>query len=151
MKIIAKQTNIRTSPRKLRLVVEAIKALKPTEALVQLKFTPKFAAEPVAKVIKQAMANATNNHQISVDQLKISEILVDAGPTIKRWRAVSRGRAHSIFKRTSQIQVILESVAPKVVAASAPVVAKNEKVAKPEAKPKKTTAKKPTKITKTKK
>lgn len=115
MKIIAEQKNIRMSARKVRLVTDVVKNMAPQQAVTTLDFTPKRAAKPVAKVIKQAIANATNNFKANPTQLRISEILVDEGPTFKRWRAVSRGRAHSILKRTSHVKVILEILAAKPV------------------------------------
>lgn len=109
--MIAKATQkyIRISPRKVRLAVNAIRDLKPNEALQQLEFMRKKAALPIAKTIKQAIANATKNADAKEGDLHFSNIQVGEGPTFKRWQAVSRGRAHSILKRTSHITVILES------------------------------------------
>ena len=63
------------------------------------------------KVLRQAVANAVSNHQLTVDQLEIDSILVKTGPTYKRWQPVSRGRAHKILKRTSHVEVILKTKA----------------------------------------
>ncbi len=104
----AKQTNIRISPRKLRLVADSIRQLSPQEALVHLRFLNKSGATPLAKVIRSALANAKTNHGLKPDQLRFKTIMIGKGPTYKRWRAVSRGSAHSIFKRTSHIYVELE-------------------------------------------
>ncbi len=93
----------------MRLVATAVKNLVPEEALDKLKFLNKRAAQPLAKVIKQALANATNNFKLKKESLKFKSIQIRKGSTYKRWRSVSRGRAHSIFKRTSHIRVILES------------------------------------------
>jgi large subunit ribosomal protein L22 len=109
MQITAKQKYIRISPRKLRLVVKAIRELEPQEALDQLSFIRKAAAYEVAKTIKQALANAVNNANIEKNSLKFKSIQIKEGATYKRWRPVSRGRAHPILKRTSHIQVVLES------------------------------------------
>lgn len=109
MIIKAQQKYIRMSPRKVRLVAKAVDSLEPKEALVQLSHMRKVAADEVAKVIKQAMANATKNLGLKEEYLRFQSIQVDEGATFKRWRAVSRGRAHSIYKRTSHITVYLES------------------------------------------
>ncbi len=104
----AKQTNIRISPRKLRLVADSIRELTPLEALVYLRFLNKSAAQPLAKVIKSALANAKTNHGLDPKNLRFKTVMIGKGPTYKRWRAVSRGSAHSIFKRTSHIFIELE-------------------------------------------
>lgn len=102
------QKNIRTSPRKLRLIADAIRLLDPTDALIHLKLLNKRAATPLAKTIEQAIANAKQSAGSDASTLKFKHIDIGKGPTYKRWRAVSRGAAHSIFKRTSNIRVILE-------------------------------------------
>jgi large subunit ribosomal protein L22 len=102
------QKYIRTSPRKLRLVADAVRKLTPAKALVYLKFIEKSAAEPLYKAIKTAVANAKTNFGISSDKLVFQTIDVQEGATIKRWRAVSRGQAHKIMKRTSHISVVLK-------------------------------------------
>lgn len=99
---------IRISPRKVRLVVDSIKDLNPKEALDHLKFINKRAVKPLSKLIQSAMANAKNNHGLKENSLRFKEIQVGKGPTFKRWRAVSRGRARQIMKRTSRIKVLLE-------------------------------------------
>jgi large subunit ribosomal protein L22 len=102
------QKYIRTSPRKLRLVADAVRKLSPTEALRQLKFIGKRAAEPVYHAIKQAVSNAKNNQGLKEDQLRFKTLEINEGATYKRFRAVSRGMAHSIMKRSSHIRVVLE-------------------------------------------
>lgn len=114
MEVTACAQHIRISPRKLRQVVDAIKSLKPTEALVFLKALNKRASQPLAKVIKSALANGKENYQLKEEDLIFSKILVEEGPTLKRWQPVSRGRAHQINKRTSHIKVILKSKNQKV-------------------------------------
>lgn len=104
----AQQKYIRISPRKVRLIVNLIRDLSPSEALEQLKFTRKAAALPIAKTIKQAIANATKNANAVESNLKFNSIQIGEGTTLKRWQAVSRGRAHPILKRTSHITVLLE-------------------------------------------
>lgn len=108
MEVKAEAKYIRMSSRKVRLVVDAIRGLNPQKALEYLKFVNKRAAGPLSKVIKSAIANAKNNFGLKPEDLRFKEIQVGEGPTLKRWRAVSRGRAHQIMKRTSHIKVILE-------------------------------------------
>lgn len=107
MEIIAQASSIRTSPRKIRLVADAVRSLSLDQALVMLKAIRKRAGEPLFKVLKQAQANAVNNFKLAKDKLKIKTIEINTGPTYKRGRAVSKGRGHSIKKRTSHIKVVL--------------------------------------------
>ena len=102
------QKYIRTSPRKLRLVADAVRKLSPEQALLHLKFTGKAAADPMYKAIKQAIANAKDQAGLAVNQLAFKTIDVQEGPTYKRFQAVSRGMAHSIMKRTSHIKIELK-------------------------------------------
>ena len=104
------QKYIRTSPRKLRLVADAVRALSPEQALIHLKFTPKSAAIPLYKAIKQAVSNAKDQAGLAVEKLAFKTIDVMAGPTYKRFQPVSRGMAHSVRKRTSHIRVELKEV-----------------------------------------
>jgi len=108
--ITAEQKYIRISPRKIRLIANAITKLPPLEAIDRLNFLNKRGAKTLAKTIKQAMANAVNNLKIKQENLKFAKIEVLKGATNKRWRPVSKGRAHSIFKRTSHIKIILEVI-----------------------------------------
>ncbi len=109
MIIKAEQKYVRTSPRKLRLVADAVRGLSPFRALAYLEKINKRAALPLAKVIKQALANGKNNLGLSEDSLKIHELMINEGPVYKRARPVSRGMSHPIAKRTSHIRVILEA------------------------------------------
>lgn len=120
MKVTAEQKYIRMSPRKIRLVADVIRGLAPEVAIDQLQYVPKRAALPLSKVIRQALANATNNFKLNPANLRIAEVMVNEGATYKRWQPVSRGRAHSILKRSSHVKVILESttVRSATVAAS---------------------------------
>jgi large subunit ribosomal protein L22 len=99
---------IRMSPQKVRLVVDLIRGKKVQEAKNILLYTRKYAAGIVAKVIKSALANATQNPNIDENILYVKEIFVDQGPTLKRWRARAQGRAAGIKKRTSHITVVLD-------------------------------------------
>ena len=114
MLIKAEQKYVRTSPRKLRLVADAIRGVKsPADAIVYLENIGKRAGEPLAKTIKQAIANAKNNMNLPVDSLEVKELQISGGPIYKRWRIASRRGAHANFKRTSHIRVILESMEKK--------------------------------------
>ena len=108
MKITATQKQIRQTPRKMRLVANQVKDLSLEQAMRQLAVINRRASLDILKVIKQAIASAMNNHRLSFESLILSNIQVTPGPTYKRWRAVSRGRAHSIMKRTSHVRVELE-------------------------------------------
>lgn len=109
MIVKAEQKSLRISPRKLRLVVGGIRHLSLVQAFEQLQALNKYAALPLKKTLRQAQANAVNNLHLDPTTLTIKEIQISAGPTAKRWQPVSRGRAHSIFKRTSHIRVLLEA------------------------------------------
>ena len=109
MQIVATQKNVRQSPRKVRLVANTVKKLSLTDALRQLAVIERRSTLVVLKVLKQAIANAMNNHQLSFESLNLKSIEVVPGPTYKRFQPVSRGRAHSIYKRTSHVRVVLET------------------------------------------
>lgn len=99
---------VRISPQKARLVVDLVRGKKVEEARTILLFTRKVAAGIVGKVLKSALANATQNPNIDEKVLFVKEIYVDQGPSLKRWRARAQGRAAGIKKRTSHITVILD-------------------------------------------
>lgn len=104
----AKVTHVRISPRKVRMVVDTVRGKSVSQALSILAFTRKKAALPVQKLLKSAMANASENDEIrDVDTLVIDRITVDEGPTLKRYMPRARGRATPIRKRTSHIQIVL--------------------------------------------
>jgi len=103
-----KQKYIRTSARKLRLVADAVRHLSPVEAMKNLKFIGKRAAEPLYQAIRQAVSNAKNNQGVKEENLRFKTLEINEGATYKRFRAVSRGMAHSIMKRSSHIRVVLE-------------------------------------------
>jgi len=120
----AKLKHLRISPRKVRLVADLIKGLPIKQAEVQLKFLAKRSVEPILKLLKSAIANAQNNGNALKENLFVNNVIVDAGPTLKRWRPRAMGRAASIKKRTSHITLILEqkgssvdvkNVKPKVI------------------------------------
>jgi len=126
MKIKAEAKFIRTNPRKIRLIADLVRSMKPEEALIILKNMPQRAAITFSKVLKQAIANSVNNHNLPKDSLKIHSIEVNQGSTYKRWNPVSRGRAHAIQKKTSHIKIILEGEKTKKPAK----IAKSKKIKK---------------------
>lgn len=107
MEALATGKYMRISPQKVRRIVGAVKG-KPVEAgLNQLKFMPQKASGIVEKILRSAVANADQHGQIDIDALMIKNIIVNEGPTLKRFRARARGRASRILKRTSHITVIV--------------------------------------------
>jgi large subunit ribosomal protein L22 len=99
---------LRMSPRKVRIVCDVVRGKQVEQALATLRFTPKAAAEPLAKVIRSAIANAeSKNDNLDIDRLFIQTIRVDEGPTLKRFRPRAQGRAGRIMKRTSHVVVEL--------------------------------------------
>lgn len=109
MLIKAEQKFSRQTSTRLRLVAAGVKKLSPAVAIEQLRFMDLKAAETILLVMKQAVANAKNNLGLSADALTIKEIIIGEGPQYKRFQPVSRGRAHSILKRSAHIRVVLES------------------------------------------
>jgi large subunit ribosomal protein L22 len=101
---------VRMSPTKVRRVVALIKDRPVGEALDILRYAPQAAAEPVAKVVASAAANAENNLDLDRDTLVVASAYADEGPTLKRIRPRAQGRAYRIRKRTSHITVEVESV-----------------------------------------
>jgi len=96
---------VRVSPRKARLVVDHIRGRTVPEARTILAFTTRAVADDVEKVLRSAVANAESAHGLNGDDLYISAVYVDEGPTIKRWRPRARGRMSPIKKRTSHITI----------------------------------------------
>lgn len=98
---------IRVSPRKARLVARNVNGLPVEDALNILRFTPQKSAGIIYKVMYSAMANA-QQAGADVDTLQVKQVVVNEGPTWKRIKPRSMGRANRILKRTSHITVILE-------------------------------------------
>jgi ribosomal protein L22 len=97
----------RIAPRKARLVADQVRGLPVPEARTLLDFSARGAARDIGKLIASAAANAEANHELVADELRVAEISVDEGPTLKRWRARARGRATRIDKRTTHVSVAL--------------------------------------------
>lgn len=100
----------RISSRKVKIVIDLIKNKNVAEALAIVKATPKAASPIVEKLLKSAIANAENNHNLSADNLIVSEAYANQGPTLKRIMPRAQGRANRIRKRTSHITVVLSEV-----------------------------------------
>lgn len=95
------------SPRKVRLVIDAIRGLSVEAAETRLQFLPKLAAEPVLKLLRSAIANAEHNFHLKKEDLVVKTITADGGPTLSRSRPRAFGRAAPIRKRTTHINLIL--------------------------------------------
>ena len=111
MAVIARAKGLRRSPTKVRLILDAIRGRRAAEALEILRFLPSPAAREVAKVLRSAVANAENNHNMLPGTLKIVTVQADPGPMLKRFRPRSRGRASSILKRTCHVTVAVDEEA----------------------------------------
>ena len=98
---------VRIAPRKVRLVVDLIRGKQVGEAVAILRHTPKAASPVVEKVLKSAVANAEHNYDLDINNLVVSEVFVDEGPTLKRFRPRAQGRASAINKRTSHITLVV--------------------------------------------
>ncbi len=99
---------VRISPRKVRVVADEIRGKHVDEAFKLLAFTPRRAARFLWKVLESAVANAERNHQLNRKGLYVSEVRVDEGPTLKRWRPRAMGRATMVRKRSSHIYIAVE-------------------------------------------
>ncbi|MDX9988396.1 MULTISPECIES: 50S ribosomal protein L22 [Thiothrix] len=105
MEVAAHLRFARISPQKCRLVADQIRGLPVDKALNILAFSPKKAAEMLKKVLESAIANAEHNDGADVDDLHVTRVFVDQGPTMKRIMPRAKGRANRILKRTSHITV----------------------------------------------
>jgi large subunit ribosomal protein L22 len=108
MEVKARLRFARISPRKARLVADLVRGKRSEEALNILSFTKKASAKILIKLLKSAIANATQKKTIDIDRLYVKQIMVDQGPTMKRYQARALGRATTIRKRTSHIHIILD-------------------------------------------
>jgi large subunit ribosomal protein L22 len=105
MEVKAKLRYARISPQKARLVADQVRGKPVENALQLLTFSTKKSSGIIRKVLESAIANAEHNEGADIDELKISRITVDEGPTYKRIQARAKGRANRILKRTSHITV----------------------------------------------
>ena len=109
-KVRASARYLRVTPRKARLVADQVRGMATADALPLLQFSPRGASRDIQKLIESAMANAENNHDLVADEMRITEIHVDEGPTLRRWRARARGRATRIDKRTCHVSLALTPI-----------------------------------------
>lgn len=103
MEVAARLKNASISAQKVRLVADQIRGLPVGKADELLTFSPKKAARLLKKLLASAMANAENNEGLDIDELRISTVFVDEGPTLKRFKARAKGRGNRILKRSSHI------------------------------------------------
>jgi len=101
---------VRIAPRKARLIADQVRGMHIEKARALLQFSPRGAAKDIHKLIDSAAANAENNHDLIGDEMRVSSITVDEGPTLRRFRPRAMGRATPINKRTSHIAVALTPV-----------------------------------------
>jgi len=99
--------HIRIAPRKVKIVCDLIRGKDVKNAAAILMTTPKAASEPMAKLLKSAVANAENNHEMNPEKLFVKSVFVCPGPIMKRVRPRAQGRAFRINKRTSHITMVL--------------------------------------------
>ena len=107
MEVKAHARYIRQSPTKVRRVLDLVRGLPVGEAQAVLTYVNRRAAEPIAKVLTSAVANAEHNHALDADDLVIVKAYADEGPTLKRFRPRARGRATRIEKKTSHITIVV--------------------------------------------
>ena len=100
----------RISPRKVKIVLDLIRNQPADKAMAILRFTPKSACEYLEKLLKSAMANAENNHNMDASKLYVAECFACPGPILKRIRPKDHGRAHRILKRTSHVTLVLREL-----------------------------------------
>ena len=104
----ASLNNYRQSPRKMRLVVDAIKGKTVKEARIGLMFLPKAATKPLVKLLNSAVANAKENQKVADGEaLRVADFRVDSGAVLKRSMPRARGSAYQILKRTSKVTLVL--------------------------------------------
>ena len=126
----AKLRYLRTSPQKVRLIVDMIRGMKLDVAVSQLELSTKHAARPVLKLLNSAVANAKHNDSLKEDTLVIKTAFVDGGPTLNRWIPRAHGRATPIHKRTSHVTIILEGEVDEKAVEKAEKAEKTEKTEK---------------------
>ena len=98
---------VRVSSTKASIVLDLIRGKNASEAAAILEYTPRSAAVEINKVLKSAVANAENNHELDVNSLFVAEAYVGQGPTLKRFRPRAQGRGYRILKRTSHITLVV--------------------------------------------
>ena len=100
--------SIKTSPQKANLVLSIIRGKKAEVALNLLAFSKKRISEQVSKILKSAISNAENNHQLDIDKLYVKEASVGKSMVMKRFRPRARGRSGKILKPFSRVRILVE-------------------------------------------
>ena len=113
MEVKAVARFVRLSPQKGRLVADQVRNLRVGKALELLQFSPRRASTVIRKVLESAIANAEHNEGADIDELRVSQIMVDEGPVMKRWLPRAKGRATPLIKPTSHITVSVSDTAAK--------------------------------------
>lgn len=113
MEVRAVEKYIRISPKKARLVADVVRGQNATRALATLRFMPKKAANIIYKAVNSAVSNAVNNFGLDREELIISKITIDKGPSLKRFRPRSKGMASPLLKRTSHVTVVVSGAEGK--------------------------------------
>lgn len=107
MKVSAHSKSIRVSSQKCRLVADLIRGLPVANALNVLQFSQKKSADILKKTLESAIANAEHNEGANIDSLKVKEIYIDKGPSLKRFTARAKGRGSKIEKQTCHINIVV--------------------------------------------
>ena len=107
MEVSANLRFARISPQKCRLVADQVRGMPVEQALELLAFSPKKGAAIIKKVLNSAIANAEHNEGADIDELSVTKIYIDQGPTMKRIMPRAKGRADRIIKRTSHITLVV--------------------------------------------
>lgn len=126
MKVTASLKNYGRPARKMRDLVGLVKGLKTDQALSQLMAVSRYGARDLEVLIKSAVANAKNNHNLSEESLRVVDLIIDGGTMLKRWMPRAYGNANRILKRTCQVTVVLEGEELKVSKKGAKKVQKEE-------------------------
>ena len=136
MEAFAKLKYLRITPRKVRVVADLIRGKKVDQALAQLAYVEKRAAEPLAKLLRSAVANADQaaKGQLDADKLFVKSLMVDQGPSLRRFMPRAMGRAFKVLKRTSHIVLtVSDEPMPKKKVAKKPAKQRARKTAAPTA------------------
>lgn len=132
MEATAKLMYLRITPRKVRAVADLIRGQKVGQALAQLAYVEKRAAEPLGKLLRSAIANAdqASKGAVDVDTLYVKSLMVDQGPSLRRFMPRAMGRAFKILKKTSHIVMVVADNMPKKKTPKKPTKQKKSAAAK---------------------
>lgn len=132
MQVTVKLSHLRVTARKARLVVDLIRGKNVADAQNLLNFAVKKSALPVLKLLNSAIASAKNDLHLNPDNMFVKEVMVNEGPTLKRWHPMSRGRAYPIMKRSAHIILTIAEINPTDKPVKKEKVEKVEKTVKEE-------------------